>query len=185
MRSAVFLDRDGTLIRDKGYISRISQVELYPYTIRSLRKLQKGFLLFIVTNQSGISKGVTALEDVNTVNAHLLKILKKSGIVITELYMCPHDKTDGCKCRKPGTYFVDKARRKYKLDLASSFVIGDHPSDVMLAVNSGAKGIFVLTGHGRHHREEVVQLKNKDISITVNLEKAVTRIAKQNRRLIV
>lgn len=152
---AVFLDRDGTIIEDKGYLADPKEVELYPFAIDAMKQLQKNHLLFIITNQSGIAKGITSAKDVDRVNAYLLELLRENQIHIRELYCCPHQNEDNCGCKKPSPYFVLKAARDYQLNLSRSYVVGDHPSDVYCAINAGANPYYVLTGHGSHHLEEL------------------------------
>ncbi|MCX6985325.1 MAG: HAD-IIIA family hydrolase, partial [Lentisphaerae bacterium] len=152
---AIFLDRDGTVIEDRGHLKNPEQVLFYPFTFEALKLLQKDFLLFIVTNQSGIAKGLLGKEDVEKVNLHVLDALEENGIKITKVYYCPHNREDECKCIKPKPYFLKKAAEKYGIDLANSYVIGDHPHDVECGLNAGASGIFVLTGHGSKHLDEV------------------------------
>ncbi|MFH1707604.1 MAG: L-threonylcarbamoyladenylate synthase [Planctomycetota bacterium] len=152
---AVFLDRDGTLIEDRGYLSEPRQVVFYPETIHALRKLQAHFLLFIVTNQSGISQGVLRPEDVARVHACLVQYLKDEGVTIRQVYSCPHAREDGCACRKPNPFFLLQAACDHGVDLSRSFVIGDHPADIACAANAGARGIYVLSGHGAKHRNEL------------------------------
>ena len=154
-RPAIFLDRDGTLIEDRGHLSDPGQVLFYPETVQALRKLQPHFLLFIVTNQSGISRGVLRPEDADRVNAHVVQRLRDEGVAIRAVYCCPHTRDDGCACIKPKPYFLLQASIDHGIDLGRSFVAGDHPADVELAVNAGARGIYVLTGHGRKHRNEL------------------------------
>ena len=154
-RPAIFLDRDGTIIEDRGYIADPSEVVFYRDTVEALGSLQQRFMLFIVTNQSGIGRGLLSPDDVERVNAHIVRTLAGHGIAIGEVYCCPHRREDGCPCIKPKPYFVLQAARDHALDLASSYVIGDHPHDVELAGNVGAHGIYVLSGHGRRHRHEV------------------------------
>ncbi len=156
MNKAVFLDRDGTIIEDRGYLSRKEDVLFIEGVFDSLRKLQEEYLLFIVTNQSGVGKGLTCAEDVDAVNDFVVDTLRKNGIEIEELYSCPHCLEDDCDCRKPKTKFVELAREKYDLDLRRSAVIGDHPSDLKLAVNFGGRGLYVLSGHGEKHLNEIV-----------------------------
>ena len=148
---AVFLDRDGTIIEDRGHLRNPSEVVFFPETLEALWKLMEHFVLFIVTNQPGISKGLIRHNEVNRVNIHLIKTLAKEGIEITDTYVCPHSRTDDCVCIKPKPYFLKKAADDYHIDLRRSFVIGDHPHDVQLAGNAGARGIYLLTGHGRKH----------------------------------
>ncbi len=154
---AVFLDRDGLLIEDRGFIGDISEVFFYDFTFESLKKLQNHFELFIVTNQSGIGKGVTTAEQVKAVNDYVLRVLSDNGIIIRELFVCPHDFGENCVCRKPSPYFAYIARDKYGIDLSASYMIGDHKSDAEFARNFGGCGIYVLTGHGESHRDEITE----------------------------
>ncbi len=155
MKPAVFLDRDGTIIKDKGYLGYIQQVEFYPFTFDCLRRLQEKYLLFIVTNQSGIAKGIVTQEQVDTLNSFIVSALKNAGIKISAVYSCPHHRNDNCLCHKPKTLFAEIAAKDFHLDLKNSYMIGDHPADVEFALNIGAKGFYVLTGHGKKHYAEV------------------------------
>ncbi|MBN1411637.1 MAG: HAD family hydrolase [Spirochaetales bacterium] len=154
-KPAIFLDRDGTIIEDKGYIDDYGQVEFYPYTIDTLRSLQSHFLLFIVSNQAGIAKGLISEAKVKILHKKMQSFLVDQGIWIREFYYCPHVKEDNCACRKPKPFFVQMAAGKYPVDIESSYVIGDHPSDIELAHNTGCTGIFILTGHGENHKNEI------------------------------
>lgn len=154
-RPAVFLDRDGTIIDDQGHLSHPSQVVFYPDTVPSLLKLQAHFSLFIVTNQSGVAKGIITLQDVARVNEYVLAHLEQSGIRIAETYVCPHDRADDCICIKPKPFFLKKAEAEHGIDLKRSFVIGDHPHDVAFGKDAGAGAIYVLSGHGMKHRHEL------------------------------
>lgn len=152
---AVFLDRDGTLIEDCGYLREPREVLFFEETVDALRRLQVQARLFIVTNQSGVGKGLITAAEAERVNTFVLEELKKRGIHITELYCCPHRREDGCDCSKPKPYFLHEAARKYGVDLKQSFVIGDHPYDIALARNAGSTGLYVLSGHGLKHRSEL------------------------------
>lgn len=154
-RPAVFLDRDGTVIEDRGHLSSYSEVVFFSETFAALRRLQDRFLLFIVTNQSGIAEGVLSHDDVERVNAHVVQRLADEGIGIRETYYCPHSRSDGCECIKPKAYFLRQAAARHRVALSESFVVGDHPHDVEFAHAAGAQGVFVLTGHGRKHLGEV------------------------------
>lgn len=176
-RPAVFLDRDGTIIEDRGHLSQPSQAVFFAGTVSALRRLNEHFALFIVTNQSGVAKGLLTLEDVGRVNTHVASYLAGFGIRIIDTYVCPHDSSDGCECIKPKPYFLRKAEREHGIDLARSFAVGDHPHDVAFAENAGASGIYVLSGHGRKHRHEV----REDVRIAAGIEEAadiICRIAK-------
>jgi D-glycero-D-manno-heptose 1,7-bisphosphate phosphatase len=180
MNRAIYFDRDGTIIKDKGFIKHEKDVEFYDCTFESLNKLQKHFLLFVITNQPGIAKGLLTQEMVENINSFILARLKKRGIIIQELYCCPHRREDGCICRKPNTHFIKQSVNKYLINTTASFVIGDHPSDIQLALNSGAKGIYLLSGHGRKHRREIqYEVRNK-IYICQNLKNAARLIMSLN-----
>ncbi|MGD2093480.1 MAG: HAD family hydrolase [Phycisphaerales bacterium] len=153
--AAIFLDRDGTIIEDVGHLKTPSDVVFFPGTFGALRALRKHFLLFIVTNQPGVAEGVISRENVNCVNAYLIKTLAESGIDIADIYVCPHSRSENCVCIKPKPYFAKKAAEDYDIDLQRSFVVGDHPHDIQLAKNVGARGIYVLTGHGHKHLPEL------------------------------
>jgi D-glycero-D-manno-heptose 1,7-bisphosphate phosphatase len=130
-------------------------VVFFPETAEALESLTEHFQLFIVTHQPGVAKGVISLDNVMKVNTHIMTILAEAGIRIVDVYCCPHSPSEDCPCIKPKPYFLWKAARDYSVDLHRSFVIGDHPNDVELARNAGAWGIYVLTGHGAKHREEL------------------------------
>lgn len=153
-KPAVFLDRDGTLIEDAGFLRESAQVFFYPETFSALYRLGD-FELFIVTNQSGIAKGLILAEEADAVNRYVVQRLAEAGTTIRAVYCCPHQRSDGCECMKPSPYFLRIAERDHEIDLARSFVVGDHPSDVELAHAVGARGIYVLTGHGAKHREDL------------------------------
>lgn len=153
---AIFLDRDGTIIEDNDYINNTSDVVFFPYTFKVLELLQKHFLLFVITNQSGISKGLISESDVQEVNKYITETLKTKGITIFDTFYCPHKNEDNCICKKPKPYFLNKAAQLYNVDLTKSFIIGDHPSDVECGVNSGVTPIYLLSGHGNKHRDELI-----------------------------
>ena len=152
---AVFLDRDGTIIEDRGDLSDPAQVVFFTDTVESLRRLSDRFILFVVTNQSGVAKGTITAQDVDRVNAHIASYLEQHDIRIAASYVCPHERVSGCRCIKPNPYFLMKAARDFRIDLTRSFVIGDHPHDIELATRAGATGIYVLSGHGMKHRAEL------------------------------
>lgn len=154
-RPAVFLDRDGTLIEDRGHLSHPDDVVFFPQTVAALRRLQQRFLLFIVTNQSGVALGKVQTEDVERVNRHVQQQLEEQGVRIAAVYVCPHQRSDGCCCIKPNPYFLRRAEEQHQVDLERSFTVGDHPHDVAFARTVGARGIYVRTGHGQKHLDEL------------------------------
>ncbi|AKJ64792.1 D-glycero-alpha-D-manno-heptose-1,7-bisphosphate 7-phosphatase [Kiritimatiella glycovorans] len=153
--AAVFLDRDGTLIEDRGHLREPSQVVFFPRAVQALAALQRRFRLFIVTNQSGVAGGMVAMTEVRRVNRHVVDTLHASGVTLAEVYVCPHHRDDGCACIKPNSYFPQKAAREHGIDLSRSYSVGDHPCDVELGTRFGGQGLYVLTGHGRKHRSEL------------------------------
>jgi D-glycero-D-manno-heptose 1,7-bisphosphate phosphatase len=153
---AVFLDRDGTLIDEVGYLDRPERVVLYPFTTVAVRALNRaGFRTILVTNQSGIARGFFDEATVDAVHAHMADLLAQGGAYLDAYYYCPHH-PDGhvtpyagrCECRKPGRGLVDRAVRELAIDPARSFAVGDRWLDVQLAQNVGGRGILVRTGYG-------------------------------------
>ena len=150
MNKAIFLDRDGTLIEEKNYLSNKKDIEFLDGTFEGLKKLQKDYLLIIITNQSGVARGYFDEEKVIEINNEINKQLLEHGVVITDIFYCPHHK-DGiidkysieCSCRKPRTGLIDIAVKKYNIDLSKSYVIGDKDSDILLAKNAGCKSILI------------------------------------------
>lgn len=152
---AIFLDRDGTIIEDNGHINNVLNVEFFPYTFEALRLLQNHFLLFVITNQSGVSKGLISESSVREVNMHIEDALKFKGIAIYATFYCPHKSEDNCNCKKPKPYFLTQAAQLYTIDLTKSYIIGDHPSDMLCGINAGVTPIYVLSGHGNKHKHEL------------------------------
>lgn len=145
-QAAVFIDRDGTIIEDRGNIADLSDVVFFPETFDALSALQKQYRLFIVTNQSGVAKGRLDINAVHRVNQYIMAVLKEKGIEITDIYVCPHQREDGCACIKPNSFFLEKAAVDHEIDLRRSFSVGDRPCDVQLAARTGGEGIYLLTG---------------------------------------
>ena len=158
MKRAVFLDRDGTINEDVGDLFEVERVAFIPGAVEALRMLAGRFDLFIITNQSGIGKGVFDLDRYRSFEREYNALLNREGIDIIETYCCPHRKDQPCDCRKPSTRFMTVAAEKYALDLSRSFVIGDHPHDVEMGLRAGSRGVYVLTGHGAKHRGELVTM---------------------------
>ncbi len=150
LNRAVFIDRDGTIIFDHGYIKDPLLVELLPKAKEALNLLKKsGFMLFVVTNQSGVGRGMMTISDVQKVNTRMLELLGDN--LITEILICPHAPHENCECRKPKTGLIEKISEKYKLDLKASYAIGDKNADKELGENIGGKGIKL----GEHNTESL------------------------------
>ena len=156
MRPAVFLDRDGTMIHDIGYLSRIDQVRWFGSTVDAIRLLNRvGFLVSVTTNQSGIGRGRYTEDDLRDIHAHMHAYLEAAGARVDGWFYCPHhpeaevpEYRAVCECRKPRPGMIHQAAARFPIDLARSFVIGDKLLDVGLAAEVGARGILVRTGHG-------------------------------------
>lgn len=151
LRPAVFLDRDGTVVEDRGVLAKPSDVVFYPDAFDALKRLQDRFLLFLVTNQPWVARGIITLDDVNRVNTWVVSRLAEHGVTITAAYVCPHEREDGCHCIKPRPYFLHMAAKEHSVDLERSFTIGDHPHDVEFGRSVGGRGVYVRTGHGEKH----------------------------------
>jgi D-glycero-D-manno-heptose 1,7-bisphosphate phosphatase len=155
-RPAVFIDRDGTMIHDVGYLSRREQVHWYPWTMDAIRLLNRaGYLVCVVTNQGGIGLGHTTEAFVRDTHAALDRTLADAGARVDAWYFCPHHPRAvdpalavACACRKPGRAMIDRACADFAIDLSRSFTIGDKAIDVALGTGVGARGILVRTGYG-------------------------------------
>jgi D-glycero-D-manno-heptose 1,7-bisphosphate phosphatase len=156
MNRAVFLDRDGTLIAEKNYLSRPEDVNIFPATPAGLKRLgDAGFRLFIVSNQSGVGRGYFTLADVDNVNQHLGRELAASGIHFKKIYIAPEKPDEPSRGRKPSPQFLFDARDEFGLDLAASFMVGDKLSDLECGWNAGVKkSILVRTGYGAELERE-------------------------------
>jgi len=143
-RSAIFVDRDGTLCFDRHYMSDPDGLEFIPSVVDGLVTLaQLGLPIIIVTNQSGVGRGYFTEETLSRIHARLLSMLSEKGIQITDIFHCPHVPGTGCGCRKPAPGMLFEAAQKHGIDLAQSFVIGDRMMDVEMAHAVGARGILV------------------------------------------
>jgi len=160
---AVFLDRDGTINDEVGYLSGPEQVTLLPGAAGALAQLRKaGFKLVVVTNQSGIARGYFTEEDLRRVNDTLEGLLAGEGVKVDAFYHCPHHPTHGekldCSCRKPKTGMVKSAAAKLGVDIRKSYFVGDKATDVELGINAGGKSVLVLTGFGKEE-EKLLEAK--------------------------
>jgi D-glycero-D-manno-heptose 1,7-bisphosphate phosphatase len=155
-RRAVFLDRDGTMVHDVGYLSRLEDVRWFPWTIDAVRLLNRaGFLVCVTTNQGGIGLGFYTEAFLERVHAQMAATLEAAGARVDAWFHCPHHPAAtiaelrvSCDCRKPGPGMIEQAARRFEIDLPGSFVIGDKIADVGLGVAAGARSILVRTGYG-------------------------------------
>ena len=143
-KKAVFLDRDGTINVDKNYLYKIEDFEFLPGAVEALRLLQSsGYLLIIITNQSGIARGYFTEDDYLKLNDFMLSELERLGVHISKSYYCPHGPDSKCNCRKPKTGLFDEAVREFGIDLSKSFAIGDKPRDCSICLTTKCKGFLI------------------------------------------
>jgi D-glycero-D-manno-heptose 1,7-bisphosphate phosphatase len=157
MRRAVFLDRDGTLIEEAGYLDRLDRLVFFPYTVDAVRVLNRaGFAVVVITNQAGIARGIVKEPFVAEAHRVISEKLAGGGARIDAYYYCPHYRSGtvekyvmACECRKPGPGMLLRAAQDLDLDLTRSFVVGDRWHDVGAARAVGARAVLVRTGLGR------------------------------------
>lgn len=174
-RPAIFIDRDGTIIEEKVYLSDPDGVELVPGAIDAMRALRDaGYALVVVTNQSGIARGLYTVEDYQAVAARLDARLAEAGVVVDRTEFCPHhpDITGSCDCRKPATGMFVRAAEALGLDVARSYFIGDKITDVRPGLELGGTGVLVRTGYGAELEAEAPA----DVWVVDDLPAAAARI---------
>jgi D-glycero-D-manno-heptose 1,7-bisphosphate phosphatase len=183
LRPAVFLDRDGTMIADVGYLDAIDQIAFFPWTVDAIRMLNRGgFLVVVITNQSGVARGIFTESFVDETHRAISARVEAGRAHVDAYYHCPHH-PDGsvaafasvCDCRKPGRALVDRAAADLGIDPARSFMVGDRWLDVTLGRAMHGRGILVRTGVGA--REEAHPLPDVTADAIVdNLAAAVSWI---------
>lgn len=160
-RPAVFLDRDGTISEEVGYVNHLSRLRLFPWTAEAIGKLNRaGFPVIVVTNQSGVGQGYFPELLVQEVHAKIQAELEPQGACIDAFYYCPHHPNARlsayrveCRCRKPDTGMLEQAARDFNLDLSTSFMVGDSTRDVECGIRAGARTLMVMTGYGSGNLE--------------------------------
>ena len=148
-RPAVFLDRDGTIIHDRPgfYLTDPRKLRFYADAFKALRILAcLGYRLIVITNQSGVGRGYMTLARSKAINMKLVTGLRARGIELDGVYFCPHLPDAGCACRKPGLALLQKARKRFHLDFARSYFVGDSTTDVLTAKRAGCTAVLVRTG---------------------------------------
>ena len=162
MKKAIFLDRDGTINVEKDYIYKSEDLVFEEGTIEALKTFKNlGYILIVISNQSGIARGYFTEEDLNIFNNNMNEILKKNGVEIVEFYCCPHH-PDGigeykkvCECRKPNNKMIEDAIKKYNIAREKSYMIGDKTSDIGAGLKSNLKTVLVKTGYGLKDMEKI------------------------------
>jgi D-glycero-D-manno-heptose 1,7-bisphosphate phosphatase len=187
MRPAVFLDRDGTMVHDVGYLSRLDDLRWFPWTIEAVRLLNRaGFLVCVTTNQGGVGLGYYPETFVQRVHDVMTSTLAAAGARVDGWFYCPHhpqarsaELRRDCECRKPKTGLITQAAARFDIDLRASFVVGDKDKDVELATNAGARGILVRTGYGQAELERRHNEMPGAAFIAADLMEATTWILEQ------
>lgn len=175
-RAAAFLDRDGTILVEKNYLASPADVELIPEAAEALRRLQDaGYVLVVVSNQSGIARGLYGEAEYRAVDARMRELLRPHGVEIAASYHCPHhpDFTGECDCRKPAPGLFERAIRDLELDPARSWLIGDRLRDLAPAGALGARAILVRTGYGAAEAGRAPA----EVAVVADLKEAALRMA--------
>lgn len=155
-QKAIFIDRDGTLIEEVNYLSRVEDLKLFPFTKEALELLKAdGFLILVLTNQSGIGRGVFDAEAMHNIHREIQRILPG---MLDAFYFCPHLPCDGCDCRKPNLGMIEAACHDYEIDMEDSWMIGDKNIDVETGFNARIHSAMVKTGYGTRHLQQLQQL---------------------------
>jgi len=179
-RITVFLDRDGTINEEMGYLNHPDRFILLPGVAKAIRKLNENNILVIVaTNQSGVARGFFLPEMIKIINKKMEKLLLEEDAHLDKIYFCPHSPEDNCSCRKPKTGMLEQAAKDFNLHLKDCYVVGDRIKDVEWAHRVGAKGILVLTGYGKGEYEYMRHTwKEEPEHIAPGLSEAVEWILK-------
>lgn len=182
MKKAVFLDRDGTIIKERNFVSSPRQVKILSGVPQALRLLKEaGYQLVVFSNQSGIARGLFTINDLNQIHQHIKRLLKKKGGALAGIYYCPHHPEGKisryrkrCNCRKPEPGMLRKAARDLGINLKESVVIGDSLRDLQAGKKVGTRTILVLTGKGRITQREIGKFRLRIVDhIAPNLLAAV------------
>jgi D-glycero-D-manno-heptose 1,7-bisphosphate phosphatase len=185
---AVFLDRDGTMIHDAGYLCRLEELRWFPWTIDAIRLLNRaGFLVFVATNQGGVGLGLFEETFVHAVHDEMNARITAGGGRIDGWFYCAHhpravieELRVTCDCRKPQPGLVHQAQRQFQFDLGRSFVVGDKLSDVGLASSVGARGVLVRTGHGEYQASRLEDAETRPSFVAADLMEAAAWILRES-----
>jgi D-glycero-D-manno-heptose 1,7-bisphosphate phosphatase len=185
-KKAVFLDRDGNINEDVGYPDSYERIKIYPYSYDAVKKInQSGFLAVIITNQSGVGRGLIPERELQMIHRRMERSFKRQGAHIDKIYYCPHylhssnpKYQKDCQCRKPNPGMALKAAKELDIDLSQSYMIGDKVDDILFGIHIGATPILVLTGFGKKSKTQLEQKKIRPAHVAKNLLDAVNWILK-------
>ncbi len=159
---AIFLDRDGVLNKEVGYLSNPEKFEFIEGSIEALKILKKkGFLLIVITNQAGIARGYYNEQTLAAIHDKMNLLLKEHNVILDDIYFCPHhpDFTGPCDCRKPKPGMILKAKEKYTINLDNSYLVGDTLNDIEAGIKANCKTVLVLTGYGEDEKKKEGKVK--------------------------
>jgi D-glycero-D-manno-heptose 1,7-bisphosphate phosphatase len=172
----VILDRDGTIIIEKNYLSNPEHVKLIPGAANALKEIKKlGFGLLVITNQSGVGRKYFDLDTLSKIHKRLIDLLLEEGVVLDDIYFCPHIPEDDCLCRKPKIELIKQAMKEHKFDSKSCFVVGDNKGDIEMGKKIGSITILVRTGYGKKIESEGI-----GVDFVVDSLKDIVQIIKTN-----
>ncbi len=189
-RTAVFLDRDGTINVDTGYPSDYGQVEIYPRSYEAVRRLNSaGLPVIVLTNQSGIGRGLLTEENLRLIHEKMKASFQKENARLDAFYYCPHYELSAlphyrvdCDCRKPNTGLALRAAGDFGLDLARSYMVGDKVEDIALGLNINASPVLVLTGYGRESLAKLGETGVKPAHVAEDVLDAAVWILAQEKK---
>jgi D-glycero-D-manno-heptose 1,7-bisphosphate phosphatase len=191
-RRAVFIDRDGTISEEVGYINHPSRFSLFPFTVAAIKHLnENGWLAIVITNQAGVARGYFSEEMIQTVHEQMARDLEGVGARLDAIYYCAHHPSVGvspyrldCDCRKPKPGLISRAAAEFEINLPESWMVGDRYSDIELARNAGVKSAFVMSGYGRGEWEHQRQSWTSQPDLVAeNLLEAVEAIVSQEAEI--
>lgn len=176
---AVFIDRDGVINHDYGYVFKWTDFKFIDRSIDAMRLLyNNGFLLFIITNQSGISRGFYSESDLWALNKDMCAFLSRNGVKIQQIYYCSHMPEDKCICRKPSPELILRAQKDHRVDLRHSYMIGDKMSDIGAGLNAGVGSLILINQTDRHANQP-----SSTYTIAKSLYEAAETIVKERNEL--
>lgn len=189
-RKAVFIDRDGTINRDVGYPSSYSVIDIYPFSFTAVKKIkQAGLLAVIITNQSGVGRGLIEEKTLQNIHTKLNEEFERHDVSFDGIYYCPHyvfSKTEKyrkeCSCRKPNPGMGRLAAKDLHIDMSSSYMIGDKVEDLLFGININAAPILVLTGYGQESQKKLEDKGIQPAYVAKNLLDAAEWIIKQEKK---
>src|SRR5262245_28293659 len=177
MHTAIFMDRDGTVSEEVGYMYDVNLYKPFPWAGTAIRKInESGMKAILITNQSGVERGYFPESQVHEVHDILRAELARHNAKLDAVYYCPHHPETGCDCRKPRPGMLFRAEKELEIDLSTSYVIGDRYLDVGLAYAGGARSVLVMTGNGRAELEKYKDLSQQPHFVAENLLEAVESI---------